>query len=296
MLVVCSLIWGLTFVAQAEGAEHITPMWFICLRNVMGFLILLPVITLSAKKKTKSGSAPLSKEDKRLFLIGSAACGFSLCLAAYLQQLAITLGTPSGKAAFITSLYIVLTPIFSFVVGRKAHPAIWFCVALSIAGLYLLCVTERFTVIPSDFVVLGSAFAFTVQILVIEYFSHKCDGIMLAGGQFFFCAVFALIFALVFEDFSDTDIKGGLIPLLYAGIFATGIAYTFQITGQKRLENPTVATMIMSMESVFGVLSCAVLLHQTLNGREIAGCALMFAAIIIAQLPFDQLKRRKKNA
>ena len=297
MLTLCSFLWGLTFVAQATGAEHFSPMWFTCLRNVLAIAVLFPFILISDKKKARAGKyVPLKKEEKRRFFIGAAVCGFSLCVASFLQQLGITLGTAPGKAGFITALYIVLTPIFSIFLKKRPSLIIWFCAVASVVGLYLLCVKEDMGIKGSDFIVLACAFAFTVQILAIDRISPSFDGVKLACGQFFFCALFSFIYAVFFEDISFQNIKDGIIPLLYAGIFSSCIAYTLQITGQKRLENPTVASMIMSFESVFGAISSAIILHQTMTGREIVGCAIMFAAIIISQLPFSNRSVNKKTA
>ena len=274
MLALCSFLWGLTFVAQATGAEHFSPMWFTCLRNVLAVIVLLPFIILSDKRRERAGKyVPLKKEEKRRFFIDAAVCGFSLCVASFLQQLGITLGTAPGKAGFITALYIVLTPIFSIFLKKRPSLIIWLCAFASVAGLFLLCVKEDMGIKGSDFIVLACAFAFTVQILAIDKISPSFDGVKLACGQFFFCALFSFFYAVIFEDL-----------------------YTLQITGQKRLENPTVASMIMSFESVFGAISSAIILHQTMTGREIAGCAIMFSAIIVSQLPVSNRSVGKKTA
>lgn len=286
MLALCAFIWGLTFVAQSEGADHFSPMWFTCLRNVIAVAVLKVYIAVTDIRKKKAGVNihPTGKQRKKFYL-GGMACGLSLCVASYLQQLGITLGTEAGKAGFITALYIMLVPIFSIFLKKRPPVIIWICAAASIFGLYLLCVKGDAGVKGSDFIVLACAFMFTVQIMVIDAVSPAFDGVKLACMQFFFCAVFSFIYAVIFEDLDLQSLKAGIIPLLYAGIFSSGIAYTLQITGQKRLENPTVASMIMSFESVFGAIASAVILHQIMTGREIIGCAIMFAAIIAAQLP-----------
>ena len=296
MLALCSFIWGLTFVAQSTGAEHFSPMWFTFLRNALAVLVLSPVILFSdVRKKRKGIFTKHSKPEKRLFFIGTAICGFCLCVAAYLQQLGITLGTSPGKAGFITSLYIILVPIFSLFFKKKPSPAVWLCALVCVAGLYLLCVKEDFSVKKSDFIVLSCAFAFAIQILAIEFFSVKFDGVKFAAAQFFFCSVFAFVYAVIFEKLTLQNIKDGLFPLLYAGILASGVAYTLQITGQKRLSNPTVASMIMSFESVFGALSSAVILHQILQKKEIVGCVIIFIAIIAAQIPLPKTGSKPKR-
>lgn len=292
MLAVAAFIWGVAFVAQEKGAEHISPMWFVCLRNILGATVLLPVIFFNDRKRKKDNTfKPLNgKKEKKLFWIGAMFCGLSLCVASFFQQLGMTLGTSSGKAGFITALYILMVPIISVFLRKKIRPVIWFCVSIAIVGLYLLCVSEN-NIQASDFVVLICALCFAIQILIVEHVSSGLDGVKLSAAQFMFAAIFAFIYSVFFEEITIEQIQAGLIPLLYAGICSSGIAFTFQTVGQQRLSNPTVASLIMSFESVFSVLAAAAILRQVPTIKEGIGCVIMFTAIIIAQLP-----EKKKTA
>ena len=285
MLTVCAIIWGSSFVAQTTGAEYVGPFTFISLRSLLGSISLLPVIAVMSKmKKRKGEEIDENKKGKKFFILGGIACGVCLTFASVLQQLGIDRGTSPGKAGFITALYILLVPIFSLALKKKIRPLIWFCVALSLGGLYLLCVTEN-TVEPSDFYVLLCAACYAVHILIIDYVSPHVDGVKLSCMQFFVCGVLAAVPMLLTEDLSFELLKGAALSIAYSGIMSSGVAYTLQILGQQRMNQPTVASMLMSLESVFAVLSGMIVLSQIPTLREAVGCVLMFAAIIIAQLP-----------
>lgn len=287
LLALAAIIWGSSFVAQTTGAEHVGPFTFIAMRSLLGSVALLPVIfTMDFfKKKSKPEQyKKMTKKDYALLLSGGTACGVVLFAASSLQQLGIDGGTPPGNAAFITALYILLVPIFSIFLGKKIRPVIWGCVAVSIAALYLLCVKENSTVQGSDFYVLACAFCFAIHIMVIDKVSPKLDGVRLSAFQFFVAGLIALVPMFLFEDVSFEALRMAAPSIAYSGIMSSGIAYTLQILGQQKTE-PTIATMIMSLESVFGVLTAMVVLSQVPTLREGIGCVLMFAAIIVAQLP-----------
>ena len=293
ILMLCALIWGTTFVAQSEGAEHISPMWFICIRNAMGSLVLLPYIFVSDSLKRRKGRnvLTLSPGDKKAFVSGGAICGLCLCVAAYLQQLGITLGTPSGKSAFITSLYIILVPVFSIFLKKRVKLIVWISAFLSIVGLYFLCMDSSYGVQVSDLIVFSCSFIFAIQIIVVDLVSPRFDPVKLSSIQFAFCSLFAFVYALFFEEISVADLRSGWFSLVFSGVVSSGIAYTLQIVGQKRLSNPTIASMIMSLESVFGAASSAIILKQRLSFREIIGAGIMFFALILAQLPIETRRR-----
>lgn len=285
LLMLCAIIWGSSFVAQTTGAEHVGPFTFIAARSLLGAVSLLPVIGIKGLfRKKKSGCSKMSAEDKSTLFYGGIACGLVLFFASNLQQLGIDGGTEPGRAAFITALYILLVPIFSLFIGKKIRPIIWPCVIVSLIALYLLCVKEGGKTHFSDLYVLLCAACYTVHILVIDKVSPKVDGIMLSMVQFFVAGILSLIPMFLFEDVNMESLIKAAPSIAYSGIMSSGVAYTLQILGQQKTE-PTIATMIMSLESVFGVLTAMIVLHQVPTLREGIGCILMFAAIIVAQLP-----------
>ncbi len=285
LLMLCAVIWGSSFVAQTTGAEYVGPFTFISMRSLLGAVTLLPVIGITGCiKKKHNGSNKMSADEKKYLLKGGALCGIVLFFASNLQQLGIDGGTEPGRAAFITALYILLVPIFSLFLGKKIRPLIWPCVIVSIIALYLLCVKEGGKTQFSDLYVLLCAVCYTVHILVIDRVSPKVDGVMLSMLQFLVAGAISAIPMLLFEDVSVESLIKAAPSIAYSGIMSSGVAYTLQILGQQKTE-PTIATMIMSLESVFGVLTAMIILHQVPTMREGIGCVLMFAAIIVAQLP-----------
>ena len=287
LLALAAIIWGSSFVAQTTGAEHVGPFTFIAVRSFLGSVVLLPVIGVMdvAKKKAQSDAyKKMTKADYKYLLVGGGVCGVVLAAASCLQQLGIDGGTAPGMAAFITALYILLVPIFSVFLGKKIRPVIWACVGASILALYLLCVKEGGRVQGSDLYVLACAFCYAIHILVIDKVSPKLDGVRLSALQFFVAGVIDSVTMLLMEDVSLEALKAAAPSIAYSGIMSSGVAYTLQILGQQKTE-PTLATMIMSLESVFGVLTAMVVLSQVPTVKETLGCILMFAAIIVAQLP-----------
>lgn len=285
LLLICAFIWGSAFVAQTTGAEYVGPFTFICLRNVLGTAVLLPVIFVSGLFRNKKSETKKSdKKDKKTLLIGGICCGAALCFASVFQQAGIDKGTDPGKAGFITALYILLVPLSSIFMRKKVRPIIWVCVGSSVVALYLLCVTESNSVALSDLLVLICAALYTVHILVIDKVSPHVDGVKLSCIQFFVASVISFFPALIFEGFEKEALIAALPSVAYAGIMSSGVAYTLQILGQQKTE-PTLASMIMSLESVFAVLTSMAVLHLAPSPREAVGCVIMFAAIIVAQLP-----------
>ena len=290
LFLICAFIWGSAFVAQTTGAEHIGPFTFIYLRSFLGGIVLLPVIFVIGKFKKKSAEDKAKeKRSRKTLLIGGICCGTALCFASVFQQAGIDKGTDPGKAGFITALYILLVPLSSLFMKKRVRPIVWVCIAASVVALYLLCVTENNSVELSDLLVLICAALYTVHILVIDKVSPYVDGVKLSCIQFFVAGLISLIPALIFEGFDLDAIVAAMPSVAYAGVMSSDVAYTLQILGQQKTE-PTLASMIMSLESVFAVLTSMAVLHIAPTPREAAGCVIMFVAIIVAQLP-----EKKKN-
>lgn len=285
LLLICAFIWGSAFVAQTTGAEYVGPFTFICLRSILGGAVLLPVIfVVDIIKKKNSQKEENTKNNRKTLFIGGICCGAALCLASVFQQAGIDKGTDPGKAGFITALYILLVPLSSLFMKKRVRPIIWPCIAASVVALYLLCVTESNSVELSDLLVLICAALYTVHILVIDKVSPHVDGIKLSCIQFFVAAALSLFPAVIYEGVDVQAIISAMPSVAYAGIMSSGVAYTLQILGQQKTE-PTLASMIMSLESVFAVLTSMAVLHLAPSPREAVGCVIMFVAIIVAQLP-----------
>lgn len=281
LLLLAALVWGVAFVAQKSGANTVGPFMLLAARSFIGFAALLPVILLLGKKAPQPKERPRSKYT---LYIGSLACGALLFIASAFQQIGITEGTDAGKAGFITALYIVLVPIVGMFLGNKTSLRIWISVIMAVAGLFLLCVKNGFSVQISDIITLVCALIFTFHILVIDRFSPKVEVLKMSCLQFLVCGVLSLL-AVVITGEQNTlqGLLGAYIPILYLGIMSSGVGYTLQMVGQ-RGTNPTLASILMSLESVFAVLA-GTLFGERLSLREGIGCIIMFAAIILAQLP-----------
>ena len=284
LLLLTATIWGSAFVAQSVGMEHVGPFTFTFSRSIIGGMVLLPCILLLGK--WKKGFAT------KVEWIGGICCGIALCVASNFQQVGIQY-TTVGKAGFITALYVVLVPIFGIFLKKRVPLLIWGCVAVSVAGLYLLCMpAEAFVLAFGDLLVLLCAVLFSVHILVIDHFSPKGDGVVISCIQFFTCGILSGIPMLFFEHPSVGSMLDAKWSILYAGVLSSGVAYTLQVVAQKNV-NPTVASLIMCLESVVAVLAGWIILGQGMSFREIWGCALMFAAIVVAQLPVpEKMKER----
>lgn len=282
ILLLTATIWGIAFVAQSAGMDYIGAFTFNSIRSIMGGIVLIPVVLMLNKREKKNASEDKGKL-KTLF-IGGTACGVLLCIATNLQQLALKTAQV-GKAGFLTALYIVLVPVVGLFMKRKVGKNVAVAVVLAVAGLYLLCLNGReFIPGKEDILLLLCALVFTFHILVIDYFAPKVNCVAMSCIQFFVCGILSAIPMLMFEEIRLQSVLDAAIPLLYAGVMSCGVAYTLQMVGQKNM-NPTVASMILSLESVVSVLAGLIILNEVLSGREIAGCVLMFAAIILSQLP-----------
>lgn len=297
LLLLTALIWGSAFVAQKSGMDYIEPFTFNGIRLFIGGLVLIPVV-LIMNGKSKNGSqeddrTALTEEEaakkKKDLLIGGVCCGLALFAASSLQQFGVSY-TTAGKAGFITTLYVVFVPIISILLRKHVRPIMWLCVVLGAVGLYLLCMTDAsFSLQFGDTLVLLCAVCFAVHIMTVDHFITKAEGIQLSCIQFLTAGILGLICMAIFEDPDMGAIIDCWLPILYAGVLSCGLGYTFQVVAQKYAE-PTVASLLMSLESVFAVISGAILLHETMSMRELSGCVVIFAAVIISQLPEKKKK------
>lgn len=284
LLFLTACIWGSAFVAQSVGMDFVEPFTFTFARSIIGGIVLIPCIPLlrRIKHETRSG---ITKVE----WIGGLLCGVALFAASNMQQLGIV-HTTVGKSGFITALYVVIVPIMGILLKKKMPKIIWLCVALSVAGLYLLCMTgESFSLNYGDFLTLICAILFSVHILIIDHFSPKGDGVVISCIQFFACGILSAIVMFFVENPSMTNIVAAKWPILYAGVLSSGVAYTLQVVAQKNV-NPTVASLILCLESVVSAIAGWLILHETLTARELLGCGLMFIAIVLAQVPMPERK------
>ena len=295
MLFLAALIWGFAFVAQSAGMEYVGPFTFNAVRCVIGAIVLVPVALLykpetEAEKNNNSAGVEYKKSNSTWFsrnkslLLGGISCGTFLGVATNLQQIGI-MSTSVGKAGFLTALYIVLVPIAGLFFKKKCPVTVWIGVVCSFAGLYLLCMTGgSFALATGDLLLLGCAVVFTGHILVIDYFAPKVNGVWMSCIQFLTAGIISAVPMIFTESPTWEGIFAAKLPILYAGVMSCGVAYTLQILGQKNY-NPTIAVLILSLESCFSVLGGFLFLQETLSARELCGCGLMFVAIILAQLP-----------
>lgn len=297
LLVLTAFIWGVAFVAQREGGSTVGAFSFNGIRSFIGGIVLIPAIMIIDRVRP-SERKPKDAGDRKTLLIGGICCGVVLFLATTSQQLGINMGTPAGKAGFITACYILMVPVLSLLLKKKCGWNIWVGILIAVTGLYLLCMTGSVRFQKSDMMVLLCAVLFSVHILVVDHFSPIVDGARMSCIQFLVCGVLSIV-PMVFVDMKHS-VSGFLewiqplktfdtwIPILYAGVLSCGVAYTLQIVGQNGL-NPTVASMLMSLESVFSVLAGWVILGETMSARQLTGCGLIFAAIILAQIPVHRI-------
>lgn len=301
-LFLTAMIWGAAFVAQSVSMDYIGPFTFICLRSVIGGLFLIPVIIVldGIRKKNQNESANVVSSENTLYNIeteekqrlswknkqlieGGIVCGIFLFFANCFQQTGIQY-TTVGKAGFITTFYIIIVPLIGLFFKKYCGILTWIGVVIALAGLYFLCITQKLTIQRGDALILCCSVLYAGQILAIDHYNPFVDGVKMSCIQFLTGGILGAVFMLLFENPSIAMILSAAGPILYTGIMSTGVGYTLQIVGQKGL-NPTVAALILSLESVFSALSGYVFLHQVLTTRELIGCVLMFIAIVLAQLP-----------
>ncbi|HPJ02228.1 MAG TPA: DMT family transporter [Candidatus Limiplasma sp.] len=296
LLVLTAIIWGTTFVAQGVAMDSMGPFTFNAVRLILAVIVLLPTIRLLDRLfEKRNGHKPptmktMTRDQKRRLLIGGVVCGLVLSGGMAFQQYGMVYSSP-GKAGFITALYIVLVPVVGIAFRHRARLAVWIAVGLCLIGLYFLTVTEALTIGFGDVLLLICALFFTAHILVIAHYSPQVDGVRLSCMQFAVAAVIFSILTLLFEKPQMASVMDGWIPIVYAGVLSCCVAYTLQIIAQKDT-TPAVASLLMSLESVFAVLGQWVVLGELLTGRELFGCALMFIGIILSQLPERKPKSR----
>ena len=281
LLLLTAVIWGTAFVAQSAGTDYAEAFTFNCIRSFMGGIVLIPCIYFLDRGQKKRNE--VKHQDSKTLIIGGILCGVLLFIASNLQQIGIQY-TTAGKTGFITALYIVLVPVLGLVLRKYVGLQVWMGVLLAALGLYLLCITERFSIGAGDGYILACAVCFSIHILVIDYFSPKVDGVKMSCIQFFVCGLLSSVPMFVWESPDPKLLLQGWFPLVYTGVMSCGIAYTLQIVGQRNMD-PTIASLILSLEAVISVLAGFFILGERLTLREMAGCILMFAAIILAQLP-----------
>lgn len=288
LLLLTAMIWGAAFVAQSVSMDYVGPFTFLCTRSILGGVVLLPVIAVMGKGKRKKEEA--KPDNRKLLLLGGICCGIMLFIGSALQQIGIQY-TTAGKAGFITAMYMVLVPICGLFFGRKPSGKTWGAVVVALVGMYLLCLygSGIQNLSKGDLLEMLCALGFTAHILVIDHFSPKVDGVKMSCIQFFVCGILAGIFMLILETPSWENICNAAMPILYAGILSSGVGYTLQIVAQKDTQ-PTVASLLMSLESVFSLVFGWIILKEAMSGVELLGCCLMFAAIIWVQLPGKQKK------
>ncbi len=299
LLFLTAVIWGVAFVAQSAGMEHLGPFTYNSVRSLLGGLVLLPCIALLNRiqgrhvpDRKETGDLQSRREtagekepgnDNRQLIIGGLCCGIILFAASNFQQFGIQY-TTVGKAGFITAMYILIVPILGLLLHKKVGLQVWIGVIFGVTGLYLLCMKDSIRLEKGDALVLVCAFIFSLHILVIDHFSQQVDGVKMSCIQFWVCGILSLLCSLLFESPDLNSIMISWLPICYGGIMSCGVAYTLQIIGQKGM-NPTVASLILSLESVVSVIAGFLLLGQAMSRRELYGCLMMTMAISFAQLP-----------
>ena len=287
MLLLTAFIWGIAFVAQRVGGDMIGSFTFNAIRMLIGGFTLLPCIYLLRNKSNIKEEKVVTKKqwlnnNKKLF-IGGILCGIILFVASNLQQIGLSYTTAS-KAGFITALYIIIVPIIGIFFKKYPSITLWISILIALCGMYLLCITDGFNISTGDILVILSALSFSFHILAIDHYSSHVNGVKLACIQFFVCGFFSFISMFLFESPVLSSILHAWIPLLYTGVLSCGVAYTFQILGQKNVI-PSIASLIMSLEAVFCAIGGWILLGESLSIKEMVGCILVFVAIILAQIP-----------
>ncbi len=290
LLMLAALIWGTGFVAQSIGMDHIGPFTFNSVRNFIASLALTPVILFLRHRQDPAKAPGAAKHYRKVLWIGGILCGVALSVASSLQQIGIQY-TSVGKAGFLTALYIVIVPIFGLFLKKRVPISVWISVVIAAVGTYMLSIKEDFTIGTGDLYVILCAFVFSVHILLVDRFSPQVSGVELSSIQFLTVGVLSGIAALFAEKPDIHSILISMGPVLYTALLSSGVAYTLQIIGQKDTP-PAIASLVMSLESVFAALSGWIVLKQNLAGRELWGCVLVFTAVLLAQIPFDVLKEK----
>lgn len=297
-LLLAAVIWGISFVAQSEGAS-VGDFTFIGIRSLLASAsVFVYILISSAFSKKKKTAEPKKKENKKALWIYGTVCGLALCVATNLQQIGIRLlpeGTSVGKAGFLTALYIVLVPILGIFLKKKIPPLVWGAVAIAVCGLYLIAIpngSSMGNITLADILLIACALCFAVHITFCDLFAQKADPVKISCIQFLVCGVVSCICMFIFDDIDVHEIIKVAVPILYSGVLSGGIGYTLQIVGQKRTP-ATLAAMLMSLESTFSVIADWIIRGNKMSSRELIGCAVMFSAIVLAQLPVPTKKKDK---
>ena len=290
MLMLCAFIWGTAFVAQSAGSG-MGAYSFLAGRSWLAVLVLLPTVRAFDALHRRHGAAygwPKAPADRRHLLTAGLCCGTLLFAASAAQQIGITLNPSTAKAGFLTAMYVVLVPVFGLFLGRRGSARLWLSMVIAVGGLYLLCMKNGFGGIEtSDWILLSCAVLFSFQIMTVDYFAPQVDGVRLSLLEFLVTAIESTLAAFLFETPTLADFAANAWPIVFCGVFSSGVAYTLQILGQKDL-NPAIASLIMCLESVFSAIGGWLILHQSLSAREGIGCALIFTAVVLAQLPLGK--------
>ena len=299
ILCLAALIWGLAFVAQSQAADTVPPFAFNSLRSFIGSLFLF-LLLLIGKIRTGKPIFPTERPKQKEMLIGGILCGVLLAISVNFQQFGLSVypegAASEARAGFLTALYVVIVPIISVFIGKKIHVPMWIAVAVATAGIYLLSLSGGIdSIYLGDLLVLVCAFSFSFHILTVDRFGDPVGGILLSMLQFLVCGILSGVLSLGFESINWANVLNAAPQILYLGIMSSGIAYTLQIYGQKFAE-PAVASISMSLESVFAALGGWIISGNTLTLREFAGCALVFVAIIVAQIPQFFERKKAKSA
>ena len=290
LLTLTALIWGTAFVAQRVGMEHIEPLTFTASRMVLAAVAVGLVALLTAKRGNAPARSPgMTAMARRQTLLGGVCCGAFLAVASIFQQMGVVY-TTAGKAGFITAMYMLLVPVINFLLFKKRNTwLVWLAVLVGVAGMYLLCVTGDFRLERGDMLVCVCAVLFSGHILCCDHFAPLGDPVRLSAIQFATAAVISGAAAFLLETPTWAKVASAAVPILYCGIMSGGVGYTLQIIAQ-RYTDPTVASLLMSLESVFAAIAGALLLGERMAPRELAGCVVMFAAIVLVQLPLPVRK------
>lgn len=288
LLLITALIWGFAFVAQTSAMDSVRPFTFLGVRFAIGSIILVPVIFIDRRIKIKKGIDVSAEADNRkILLVGGVMCGLALFGGSFLQQLGIDNGADTGKAGFLTALYILIVPVFGLFLRKKVGVKIWLCVIAAMIGIYFLSVKEGFSIGKADLLLVGCAVVFSVQIMFVDYFAPKVNPIKLSAIQFAVVSLIGLVFGIIFEKPQLGDLLNAAGPILFAGVLSSGVGYTLQVVAQK-YTTPAEASLIMSLESAFALLGGIIILHQRPQAREYIGMAIMFASIMISQIDFGR--------
>ena len=297
LLLLAAIIWGFAFAAQ-DAASDMGAFTLGFARSIAAGIFLIGVIMIF-DKLLGTGRRLFSKDGidlNKYEIVGGVIIGTVLVVASAFQQIGINSGTDGGKAAFITALYVILVPVYALALKKKAPVNVWISIAIAVIGFYFLCIKDDLSIAASDLLVIAASMIFPIHILTIDHFSPKCDGIRMSMVQFFTAAVLNLAVALIAEGAGEFSlVMPNILPILFLGIGSSGIAYTLQIVGQKDF-NPAAASIILSLESVFGIVGTALFLGQTLTPREYLGCAIVLVAVILSQIDVKRvLKKRNKT-